>query len=148
MKDSDFKNLHHQVGNLVIATRGTEISQGYKPDITVTDSNATLQYILECEQKTDRKAFLGDVLKAQKHSEQCNASPALIIVMREFKNTTVRQIADHIQNYVQWLNRRLNGGLALSRIAVMADSEYLHSVRAQEILGSVQFMQRAVEVQK
>lgn len=39
MKDSEFKRIAHPVGNLVIASRGTTVSQGYKPDITVEDKN-------------------------------------------------------------------------------------------------------------
>lgn len=60
MKDAEFKALNHPVGNNIIVTRGTAVAAGYKPDITITDTNGQLRYILESEQKKDRKAFLGD----------------------------------------------------------------------------------------
>ncbi len=81
MKDSDFENLNHGIDSLKIATRGSAVCDGYKPDITVVDAKNRLQFSLGSE-KTDRKAFLGDLIKAQKYAEECEASPALVIVMQ------------------------------------------------------------------
>ena len=90
MKDSEFKALNHLIGHgNVIATRGQQVADGYKPDATVINAAGSIVYILESEQKTDRKAFLGDVLKAEYLSDRQNITPELIIVMRIFKNTTV-----------------------------------------------------------
>ena len=65
MKDSEFKGLGHLVGDLIISSRGTEVARGYKPDVTIVDRSGQVMFILECEQKTDRKAFLGGFIKAE-----------------------------------------------------------------------------------
>ena len=142
MKDSEFKRLNHMVGDNRIGSRGTAVCQGYKPDVTVVDANNRLKFILESEQKTDRKAFLGNVIKAEKYAEECNASPMLIIVMQPQQNTTVEQIAEHLQPYAVWLRQRLNEEVRLSGIFVISDSEYLSSAQAQELLGSNAFVRR------
>ena len=147
MKDSDFKRLDHQIGTLQIGSCGSAVSAGYKPDVTVVDATGKLMFILESEQKTDRKAFLGDVLKAEKYSEECNATPMLVIVMQQQSNTTVKQIAEHILPYIAWLKGRLNGGMKLSGLLVISDTEYLASVNIKELLGSAAFLKRGVAVQ-
>lgn len=143
MKDSEFKHLSHVVGQNKIATLGAAVCSGYKPDVTIVDPSGHLVFILECEQKTDRKAFLGDVLKAQKYAEERDATPMLVIVMQPQPNTTVRQIADRLQPYVRWMHQRLVGGLRLARIAVISDLGYRDSAIAQEQLGSDAFLARA-----
>ncbi len=140
MKDKEFKELKHQVGNgNKISTQGEEISKGYKPDITVEDKNGNLLYILECENKTDRKAFLGAFLKAEMHSDTKKQRPELIIVMHEKDNTSTKQIADHIRPYKCWLQSKNNGKLSLSDIHVLSDEEYQTSILNSETLGSQAF---------
>lgn len=146
MKDSEFKSLPHRVGELKIDSCGSCVSVGYKPDVTIIDKNGRLVFILESEQKTDRKAFLGDVLKAEKYAEECRASPMLVIVMQPQPNTKVEKIADHIRPYVAWLKQRLNGGLNLSGVFVISDSEYQTSLNANELLGSEPFMKRGFSI--
>lgn len=142
MKDAEFKALNHPVGANVIASSGSAVSAGYKPDITVKDANGALQFIIESEQKTDRKAFLGDLLKAEMHSERQKACPELIIVMRPFGNTTTKQIADHLRPYKQWLAQKNGGKLNLSEVHVLTDVEYQAAIAAGEVLGSASFKGR------
>jgi hypothetical protein len=142
MKDADFKALNHPIGANVIASSGSAVSTGYKPDITVKDAQGVLRFILESEQKTDRKVFLGDLLKAEMHAEQQKASPALIIVMQIFENTTTKQIADHLRPYKQWLALKKGGALNLSAVHVLSDVEYQAAVAAVELLGSPAFNSR------
>ena len=130
------------MGELRIASCGSEVSDGYKPDLTVTDLRGALQFIVECEQKTDRKAFLGDLLKAERYAEECKANPTLVIVMKQADNTKVQQIARQIQSYAHWLHRRISDGLYIPRIVVMSDIEYEQSVQVGEILGSQNFLDR------
>jgi hypothetical protein len=147
MDDALFKKLDHRVAPpLEIASRGSAVMDGYKPDITIRDATNTVQYILESEQKTDRKAFLGDLVKAERYAEEVHATPQLVIVMQEFSNTTARQIADHLRPYAYWLRRLKVGNLHLSRILVMSDAEYLASIGAGEPLCSPAFNQRALEI--
>jgi hypothetical protein len=146
MKDSRFKNLEHQVGELKISTRGSEVANGYKPDITVIDRDKRLMFILECEQKTDRKAFLGGVVKAEKYAEDCCATPTLVIVMKPFSNTTVDQIASHLELYISWFSHLKPRGLNLSQILIIADSDYELSIEHKECLVSQEFQKRSVPV--
>jgi len=144
MEDSDFKSLAHvaPVG-AVIDTRGCEVIDGYKPDVTVLDGDGKPTFILECETKTDRKAFLGDLVKADRYAYSCDASPSLVIVMQVKENTTVSQIGRHLEPYATWLDARMDGGLRLRGIFVISDDEYLNSVNSQEPLGSERFQKRS-----
>ena len=146
MKDFEFKNLDHKTGSFQIGSCGKAVSSGYKPDITVIDINRSLKLILECEQKTDRKAFLGDFIKAEKYAEECKSSPMLIIVMQPKTNTTVKQIAAHLETYAVWLNKCFLGGLHLSGIFVISDIEYLDSIKANEMLDSNAFFKRGIMI--
>lgn len=144
MKNATFKACKHQVGKgNKIASRGKAVSKGYKPDVTVEDVVAgKLQYILECEQKTDRKAFLGDFIKAEFHAEHKKQHPRLIIVMREEGNTTTKQIFNHLRPYIEWLKLKKGGQLSLSAVQVLSDKEYEESISAGKTLGSAAFKKR------
>ena len=139
MKDADFKALRHPIGANVIASSGSAVSTGYKPDITIEDSFGVLKFIIESENKTDRKAFLGDLIKAEMHSEQKKARPELIIVMHCYGNTTTQQIADHLQAYKQWLALKNGGELNLSAVHVLSDVEYQAAIADSKPLGSPAF---------
>src|SRR3546814_1446041 len=106
MKDAEFKMLNHPISADWIASRGREVAPGYKPDVTVRDASGALAFILEAEQKTDRKAFLGDLIKAEMYAEQEGANPTLLIVMQPQPNTTTEQIANHLRPYGAWLDRK------------------------------------------
>jgi len=142
MKDSEFKRLAHNVGDLKIATSGVAVCEGYKPDITLTDKSGKLRYILECEQKTDRKAFIGDLVKAEHLSQLEKARPTLLIVMREFDNTTVQQISYQLEMYAKWLRDQFKNGIHLSGVWLMSDAAYVDSVLAGEVIGDLRFMKR------
>ena len=143
MKDSDFNYLGHLLGDLMIESRGTEVAPGYKPDLTIVDRAGQLMFIVECENKTDRKAFLGDLIKAEKYAEDRKASPTLVIVMEAAPNTTVDQIAKHLKPYAAWLDGLKPQGLNLAEVLVISDDQYLSSVRSNEILGSAAFCARS-----
>jgi hypothetical protein len=102
---------------------------------------------MESEQKTDRKAFLGTFIKAEKYSEDRQESPILIVVMQCFDNTTEQQIANHISPYACWLGKLKNKGLNLKEIFVISDEKYKCSVDADELLDSQAFRERVVRVQ-
>ena len=152
MQDKIFKGLQHQVGKgNKIASTGKDVSKrykpdvtvedakGYKPDITVEDAKGNLLYILECEQKTDRKAFLGDFIKAEHHAEHNKQNPELIIVMREEGNTTTKQIFEHLRPYIKWLKSKGDGQHGLSAVQVLSDKDYKQSILDEETLGSEAF---------
>lgn len=58
------------------------MAPGYKPDLTVTNPEGQLIFVLEHENKSDRKCYLGDLVKAEKYAESRNSEPALIIAMK------------------------------------------------------------------
>jgi len=76
------------------------------------------------------------------YAEQQKARPELIVVMQEFKNTSTKQIVDHLRPYKNWLASKNGGVLSLSAIHVLSDSEYLAAIAAIEILGSAAFRLR------
>jgi hypothetical protein len=142
MKDSEFKNLSHLGGKYKNATRGIKVACGYKPDVTLRSVRGTLGFILESECKTDRKAFLGALIKAEVLAEEEGAHPSLVIVMKEFKNTTTKQIAEHLKPYFSWLSAKPRRTRYLSRVHVISDSDYRASIAHSEQLGSTAFGRR------
>lgn len=142
MRDSDFKVMNHPIGDLIVASRGTSVSTGYKPDVTVRDTGGKLRFILESERKTDRKAFLGAVIKAEMYAEQQDASPELVIVMQPAINTTTQQIADHLRPYKDWLMKIKGGKISLAAIHVLSDVDYQTATSAGDVLGSPAFRLR------
>jgi len=146
MKDATFKRLRHVTGALKIVTRGGQVATGYKPDVTIENKFERLKIILESEQKTDRKAFLGDFIKAEKHASTTNSKPVLIIVMREEGNTSVLQIVKNLRPYKRWLRKLKGAPLSLSRIYVISDTDYRASKNKKELLTSKQFRKRCVVV--
>lgn len=124
MKDSKFKSaikFHYSNLNCKI---GEKIDDGYMPDAVVLTENGEC-LIFESEQKTDRKAFLGSFMKAEIYAEKNQINHHLIIVMREYKNTTVSQVARHLTPYVEWLSNLKSGTLSLKTIQIISDSDFI-----------------------
>lgn len=142
MNDAKFKALLHPTGNDRVVTRGEAVSAGYKPDITIRDVEERLTFILKCEQKTDRKAFLGALLKAELYAEQQCARPTLVIVMQPQGNTTTQQISNHIRPYIWWLAGKQGGRMNLACVHIMSDAEYETAIVEGEQLASTAFQQR------
>jgi hypothetical protein len=147
--EATFKSLPHYLGSYHFSSYGNEVSKGYKPDFTISDSRNQLVFIIEVENKTDRKAVIGDLVKAEKHAEDCGAHPVLVIVMREHgTQTTVKQIANQLMTYATWLDGLKSGRLNLADVLVLSDEEYQRSIEAHELLGSPQFVARALSAKK
>lgn len=146
MEDSTFKSLDHQIGDLLSIKCGKEVTTGYKPDLTIIDKAGRPVLIIESEQKTDRKAFLGDYIKAEKYAETCEAFCSLIIVMKEFDNTKVSQIATHLKPYVEWISRLKNNVPNIKKVTVVSDEMYQESVKKRELLTSEKFLNRGIVI--
>ncbi|WP_028214608.1 hypothetical protein [Paraburkholderia mimosarum] len=142
MLDDEFKAFNHPIGDFVVSSRGTAVATGYKPDVTVRDTGGKLRFILESEHKTDRKAFLGALVKAERYAEEQDASPELVIVMQPASNTTTRQIADHLRPYKEWLTKIKGGNLSLTVIHVMSDVDYRLAASSGDVIGSAAFKLR------
>jgi hypothetical protein len=142
MNDAKFKALSHPAGDDRIVTRGEAVSAEYKPDITIRDIEERLTFILECEQKADRKAFLGALLKAELYAEQQCARPTLVIVMQPQGNTTTQQICNHLRPYILWLAGKQGGRMNLACVHIMSDAEYETAIVEGEQLASAAFQRR------
>jgi hypothetical protein len=134
MNDAKFKALSHPAGDDRIVTRAEAVSAGYKPDITIRDIEERLTFILECEQKADRKAEL--------YAEQQCARTTLVIVMQPQGNTTTQQICNHLRPYILWLAGKQGGGMNLACVHIMSDAEYETAIVEGEQLASAAFQRR------
>ena len=100
MKDNAFKKLEHHADEFNIVTRGTVVSVGYKPDCMLQNGN---QYIiLESETGTNRKMFLGGMIKASMFLRN-EKTGRLAFVIKEHTNTKDFQIANHLKIYYEWI---------------------------------------------
>jgi hypothetical protein len=138
MKDKIFKNLPHNLGNLITHTTGGEVAKGYKPDFTAKDHDGLVSLIMECESKTDRKAYLGDFIKAEKFSHENGLKPVLVIVVTERKNTKIDQLCDHLIPYIQWI-RSLNTSVNVRELLFISDINYKLSLKNKEVILSNEF---------
>jgi hypothetical protein len=100
MKDKLFKNLLHSAEGYAVLNSGGQLAKGYKPDTVLQKDNDYI--IMECDTGTSRKGYLGAMLKAARFLTSEN-NGILILVIKEKPNTTVKQIAEHLREYLTWL---------------------------------------------
>ncbi|MFD4706995.1 hypothetical protein ACFWM3_19305 [Gottfriedia sp. NPDC058432] len=141
LTDSVFKKLDHCDGEIIIKSNGKNLIKVYSPDLSLKKGD--LVYILENERKTDRKAFLGDIVKAAHYCDISDYTVTLIIIMKETSiQTTVIQISQHIKKYFHWMKSK--GILSLTDIIVMSDTEYKKSIENNEIISCEDFLGRSI----
>jgi hypothetical protein len=144
MLDSQFKNFAHIVApGDSVATNGNIIpnSGGYRPDISIKNSSGIIHLILESERKSERKAFIGAMIHAAKYAETLKTPITLVFIMKETGNqTTVKQIADNIRPYFQWVTSL--GAICLNKVFLLSDVAYDNSASAGEMLLSQPFLSR------
>ena len=102
MKDSLFKQLSHSAEGYAVLNSGGQLTKGYKPDTVLQKENEYI--IMECDTGTSRKGYLGSMLKAARFMTN-EKNGILILVIKEKPNTTVKQIAEHLREYLAWLKR-------------------------------------------
>lgn len=105
MKDKLFKNLLHSAEGYTVLNSGGQLTKGYKPDTVLQNKNEYI--IMECDTGTSRKGYLGAMLKAAKYLTN-ERDGVLILVIKEKPNTTVKQIAEHLREYLAWLKPLTN----------------------------------------
>ena len=120
MKDFDFKRLNHKFKNYNITLRGGKLADGYKPDMVLCLGESYI--ILECENGTSRKHFIGGLLKAAKFLTG-DKEGILVYVILIKKNTTERQIAKHLRPYLDWISSLTS----LREVYIISDEKYLHN---------------------
>jgi hypothetical protein len=137
MYDNSFKNLDHQLGSLETHTRGEELARGYSPDLTATQEGY-VRLIVESEPRCDRKAVVGGYLKAEKYSQDARVAPSLVFVMREQNRTSVRQMADHLRDFVGfWKSVHPSGGV--KEVLILSDIAYLKTLQRRITVLSTEF---------
>ena len=105
MKDKLFKNLLHNAKGYSILKPGGQLVKGYKPDTVLQKGNEYI--IMECDTGTSRKGYFFAMLKAARFLIK-EKSGVLILVIKEKPNTTVKQIAEHLREYLTWLKPLTN----------------------------------------
>lgn len=105
MKDRLFKDLLHNAEGYLLLNSGGQLAKGYKPDTVLQNKNDYI--IMECDTGTSRKGYLGAMLKASKFLTN-EKRGVLILVIKEKPNTTVKQIAGHLREYLNWLKPLTN----------------------------------------
>lgn len=117
MKDNIFKGLVHAADNYAIVATGQEIAKGYMPDAVLQNGNNYI--IMECDTSTTRKGYIGGMIKAAKYLTGAKKG-IVVIVLKEKKNTTVKQIHAHLQPYFEWIEPLTN----LQAVYVIATDKY------------------------
>lgn len=105
MKDKLFKNLLHNAEGYSVLNSGGQLVKGYKPDTVLQKGNEYI--IMECDTGTSRKGYLGAMLKAARFLTS-EKNGKLILLIKEKPNTTVKQIAEHLREYLVWLRPLTN----------------------------------------
>lgn len=105
MKDSLFKQLSHSADGYSVVNSGRQLAKGYKPDTVLQKDNDYI--IMECDTGTSRKGYLGAMLKAARFLIN-EKNGILILVIKEKPNTTVKQIAEHLREYLVWVKPLTN----------------------------------------
>lgn len=147
MLDSEFKDFAHRIpDNSRILSNGQDLVPGYRPDISIQDNNDEVYLILESERKSERKAFIGAMVKASHFAYDNNSPITLIFVMKETGNqTTVNQISSNLKPYFDWLYQL--GATQLNRVCFISHPAYEESANNNEILLSEEFLDRCVVLQ-
>lgn len=105
MKDKLFKNLLHNAKGYSVLNSGGQLVKGYKPDTVLQKRNEYI--IMECDTGTSRKGYLGAMLKAARFLSN-ERKGILVLVIKEKPNIKVKQIAEHLQEYLVWLQPLTN----------------------------------------
>lgn len=124
--DKDFKSLKHESKGYIVFLHGGDAEKGYRPDYVLRRDNEYI--ILESENSTSRKAFIGGMLKAAHFLTGSNRG-ILIFVITPKKNTKVSSIAKQIKKYFDYIRGITN----LWKIYVIEEDKYIKNGNAISI---------------
>lgn len=125
--DKVFKSLSHNYLDYCIFSKGEEVEKGYKPDFVLNKDKNYI--ILESENSSSRKTFVGGLLKAA-HFIRNDKNGILIFVIVPKKNTRAESIALHLQKYFDYIKPITN----LKKIYVIEAGIYYYDKIAVQIL--------------
>jgi hypothetical protein len=144
MKECQFRNLDHRLGEMRVHSRGEPLAAGYSPDLTVMRDD-TLRLIIENEPRTDLKAAIGCYQRAEKYCRDIKASPSLVIVMAETGRIGFHLAADRLRDFAEfWKGVNPVGGV--HEVLVLTDRVYIESVRRLIPVLSAQFRELCREI--
>ncbi len=95
---------------------------------------------MECDTGTSRKGYLGAMLKAARFLSN-EKKGVLVLVIKEKPNTKVKQIAEHLQEYLVWLQPLTN----LNIVYLIESNRYCQDENPLELLSSA-FMTTATVI--
>jgi len=138
--DREFKQMNHRVDGFLIISKGSEIEKGYKPDIVLKHKTKDDYTIVECENNSSRKVFIGGMIKAAMYLTG-KRKGILVFVMSESENTSIRQIADQLKKYFEFIKSITN----LKEVYVIKQIDYFSGEKTLSIL-SKSFLEKAFNV--
>lgn len=118
ISDKDFKSLKHKSKGYDVFLQGGDAESGYRPDYVLKRDNEYI--ILESENATSRKTFVGGMLKAAHFLTGSNFG-ILIYVITPKKNTKVSSIKEQIRIYFDYIREITN----LQKIYVIEADRYI-----------------------
>lgn len=128
IKDREFKKLLHECKGYSMHSNGNAVEEGYKPDYTMRMGNDFI--ILESENSSSRKTFVGGMLKAA-HFLQGERTGSLVFVIVPRRNTKAMTIALHLKKYFSWISEKTN----LKEIYVIEASHYYNKPNVLALLS-------------
>lgn len=132
--------MNHRVDGFLIISKGSEIEKGYKPDIDLKHKTKDDYTIIECENNSNRKVFLGGMMKAAMYLTG-KRSGILVFVMSESENTSMRQIANQLKKYFEFIKSITN----LKEVYVIKQIDYFSRKNTLCIL-SRSFLEKAFKI--
>ena len=136
--DQAFKQLNHNYKGYSIYLKGNSIEPGYKPDFVLKNNDEYI--ILESENSSSRKTFVGGLIKAA-HFLQKERKGMLIFVIVPKSNTKAKSIANHLKIYLKWVQSISN----LQQVYVIEASLYYQNDILLSIDGN-DFIKNAFKV--
>lgn len=136
--DRLFKSLNHRCKGFELFLNGQSLEPGYKPDVVLRKANNFI--IIESENSSSRKTFVGGMMKAAHFLKDKNKGK-LIFVMVPKKNTTALSLAIHLKPYLKWINTNTN----LKSVYVIEAGAYYNNNAVIELFGN-EFIKNSIKV--
>ena len=127
--DKLFKSLEHTYNGFKFYLNGQYLESGYKPDYVLKNGNKYI--IIESENSSSRKTFVGGMIKAA-HFLQQEKKGMLIFVIVPKKNTTASSISIHLKPYFKWIKANTN----LTSVFVIEANSYYKNKKVMDLGGS------------
>ncbi len=136
--DKFFKALPHSCKGYEKHFSGESLDEGYRPDYVLKKGDSYL--ILESENATSRKTFVGGMIKAA-HFLQGERKGKLVYIIVPKPNTKAVSIARHLKKYLTWIKNISN----LKEVYVIEAAQYYNG-EVLSPLDSAEFFSKAIKV--